>query len=80
MLKAQTRFIAKRVKYFSWLRHRTVCNRRSRIFTEFRVCLRADARCPMCGSLERHRLAIVFFPERTDLFDGNTCFTEGPAD
>ena len=28
------------------------------------------ARCPVCGSLERHRLSLKYMVERTDLFDG----------
>ena len=30
---------------------------------------RADARCVVCGSLERHRLLWTFLKEKTDLFD-----------
>ena len=32
---------------------------------------RANARCPVCGSLERHRLDWVLFTKQTDLFDGS---------
>jgi SAM-dependent methyltransferase len=31
---------------------------------------RADARCPVCDSLERHRLLWLYLAEATDLFDG----------
>lgn len=31
---------------------------------------RSDARCPVCGSLERHRLLRIITEEKTDLFDG----------
>ncbi len=31
---------------------------------------RPEARCPRCGSLERHRLIWRYFQSRTDLFDG----------
>lgn len=58
------------VLYFGSSRYCTVCNRSSRKFLSFGVRPRPDARCPHCGSLERHRLAIVFFRERTNLFDG----------
>jgi SAM-dependent methyltransferase len=34
------------------------------------VVIRQDVRCPVCGSLERHRLAWAFFQRRTDLFQG----------
>ena len=33
---------------------------------------RPDARCPFCRSLERHRLAIIFFREKSNLFDGQS--------
>ena len=58
------------VLYFGSSRYCTVCNRSSRKFLSYGFCPRPDARCPQCGSLERHRLAIVFFRERTNLFDG----------
>ncbi len=58
------------VLYFGSSRHCTVCNRSSRKFLSFGVFPRPDAQCPQCSSLERHRLAIVFLRERTDLFDG----------
>ena len=58
------------VLYFGSSRYCTVCNRSSRKFLSFGVRPRPDARCPQCGSLERHRLAILFFRERTNLFDG----------
>jgi SAM-dependent methyltransferase len=32
---------------------------------------RANARCPVCGSLERHRLDWLLFAKQTDLFDGS---------
>lgn len=31
---------------------------------------RARAQCPVCGTMERHRLAWLFFRRRTDLMDG----------
>lgn len=34
--------------------------------------LRPLARCPVCNSLERHRLDWIFFREKTDLFDQNS--------
>ena len=32
--------------------------------------VRQNALCPVCGSLERHRLFLTFVKEKTDLFDG----------
>jgi len=68
-LKSQIKFIARRVMYFGSHRYCTVCNRSSRAFLKFGVTPRADACCPMCESLERQRLAMVFFREKTNLFD-----------
>lgn len=39
-------------------------------FGPFGVVPRPEARCPICGSLERHRLIWLFFLRRTDLLDG----------
>lgn len=47
-----------------------LCERPARAFRPFGTPPRADAMCPWCGSLERHRLAVEFFRHRTDLFDG----------
>jgi len=47
-----------------------VCERST---ARFRPCgnpPRAEAQCPHCLSLERHRLAWLFLARRTDLFDG----------
>ncbi len=58
------------VFYFGSSRHCTVCDRSSRKFLPFGFFPRPDAQCPQCGSLERHRLAVLFLRERTNLFDG----------
>ena len=46
-----------------------VCESNIRRFGSFGDPPRANARCPVCGSLERHRLDWVFFTQKTDLFD-----------
>lgn len=51
-------------------RHCPVCGRDARAFLTWGDPPRADARCPHCGSLERHRLVWRFFEDHTDLFDG----------
>jgi SAM-dependent methyltransferase len=48
-----------------------VCEKSSRKFLCFGDPARKDARCPCCGSLERHRLVWLYFTRMTDLFDGN---------
>ena len=46
-----------------------VCDQSSRRFRTGGTFPRPDARCPRCGSLERHRLAWLYLTHRTDLFD-----------
>ena len=53
-----------------WARYCPVCRSHVRRFLHFGQPPRADARCPICGSLERHRLLWLFLRSRTDLFDG----------
>ncbi len=50
-------------------RYCPVCETASSEFEAFGVVPRADARCPACGALERHRLVWLYFMRRTDLFD-----------
>ena len=59
----------KKVVYFGKQRYCPVCENSVRLFQPFGIVPRPDARCPVCGSLERHRLVWLFFRQRTDLFD-----------
>lgn len=45
-----------------------VCEKHSRRFKPFGVLNRAEARCPACGALERHRLVWLYLNRRTRLF------------
>ncbi len=47
-----------------------VCDTHVRFFHPHGLTLRPDACCPVCDSLERHRLAWSFLTRETDLFDG----------
>lgn len=47
-----------------------VCERRVLRFLPHGAPLRAGARCPHCGALERHRSDLLFLRERTNLFNG----------
>ncbi len=58
------------VLYHGHARRCPVCGKSSRKFLCFGDLKRRDARCPRCGSLERHRLAWLYFTRMTDLFDG----------
>lgn len=50
-------------------RYCAVCDVTSDAFLEYGIKPRADARCPACGSLERHRFLLVFLRTKTDFFD-----------
>ncbi len=58
-----------RIRFFGWARYCPVCQSWLQLFQSFGVIPRPDARCPICGSLERHRLVWVFFKQQTNLFD-----------
>jgi SAM-dependent methyltransferase len=47
-----------------------LCGKSASRFLEAGIVPRPDAKCPHCGSLERHRLLWLFLHSRTDLFDG----------
>ncbi|MBN2243884.1 MAG: class I SAM-dependent methyltransferase [Acidobacteria bacterium] len=49
-----------------------ICEKSSRKFLRFGDPVRDDSCCPYCGSLERHRLAWLFFSKSTDLFSGTS--------
>ncbi len=57
---------------FSGNRHYCpICRSHVRRFLSFGLKQRSDALCPICESLERHRLDWLFFERRTNLFDGS---------
>jgi hypothetical protein len=58
-----------RLVYYGNARVCPICDSRVRRFLAFGVERRPDARCPVCGSLERHRMAWPFLRQRTDLFE-----------
>lgn len=51
-------------------RYCTVCKNHVRSFKPYGHVKRADAKCPVCDSVERHRFTWAFFERSTDLFDG----------
>lgn len=63
--------ILKKIRYFGWKRYCPVCKSRLRLFEPFGVVERTDALCPICHSLERHRLVWIFLNHQTSLFDGS---------
>lgn len=52
--------------------HCPICESNVHRFLSFGDPPRPNARCPVCGSLERHRLDWVLFAKHTDLFDGSS--------
>lgn len=47
------------------------CSGGFRKFFPFGIKPRSNAKCPGCGSLERHRLLCVYLKERTNIFSGS---------
>jgi SAM-dependent methyltransferase len=45
-----------------------VCEKHSRRFKPFGAIKRKEARCPVCGALERHRLVWLYLQRKTGLF------------
>lgn len=51
-------------------RYCPICENSIRQFRPFGLPPRHEAWCPICGSLERHRLAWLVLGQETDMFDG----------
>ncbi len=64
------RAVLRPLRHFGLRRYCPFCERRLRTFLPGGVVSRPEARCPLCGSLERHRLIWYFFRHKTGLFDG----------
>jgi SAM-dependent methyltransferase len=60
-----------KIRHFGLRRYCPICRSWLRSFEPFGLGPRLDALCPVCGSLERHRLVWVFFNCRTNLLDGS---------
>jgi SAM-dependent methyltransferase len=61
---------ARRLVFRGTERYCGLCDSSLRGFYPYGVASRSDARCPACGSLERHRLLKIVAEQKTDLFDG----------
>lgn len=70
------REIKANLKVMTWIIHFgnnrlcPVCGRSSRRFLEYGIIPRRDAKCPYCGSLERHRHIWLFLKRKTNIFFG----------
>jgi len=62
----------RRLRYFGSSFHCPICKSHLRKFLAFGLHSRPNARCPVCGSLERHRLTWLFMTQRTDLLSPPT--------
>jgi SAM-dependent methyltransferase len=69
--RQQLRTAALRFRHFGLRRYCPCCRSHLRRFKPFGLDPRPEALCPVCGSLERHRLIYLYVAQRTDLFDGN---------
>ncbi len=58
-----------KLKYFGLKRFCPVCRSWLRYFRPHGNKPRLDALCPVCHSLERHRLVWLFFKDKTNLFE-----------
>jgi len=64
------RSYAARAAHFGTRRFCPCCNSHVRQFGPYGERPRPDAMCPVCGALERHRLAAMFFNRRRELLTG----------
>jgi SAM-dependent methyltransferase len=64
---ARTR--ARQLRYGGTSRYCPCCRSHLRTFKPFGLVPRPDALCPVCHSLDRHRLILLYVTERTALFD-----------
>lgn len=73
-MDASTRLktIAKRIVYRGNARECSCCGRTFSKFLPYGVVLRQDARCPECGSLERHRHIFLYLRRETAVFSEPT--------
>lgn len=60
---------AARALLFGSRRYCAVCGSTVRAFRPYGHARRQEAQCPVCGSVERHRLIWEFFERQSDLFD-----------
>ena len=65
-----TRAFVMSILYHGEERWCPVCEKSSRKFHPFGIVPREDARCMICGALERHRFVWQYFSRLTNLFDG----------
>lgn len=68
--RQQLRRLLTRITVLGLARKCPCCNASLRKFHPFGLIPREEALCPICGSLERHRLIWLYLTRKSDLFDG----------
>jgi SAM-dependent methyltransferase len=68
--RQQLRRAAARCAHFGFARYCPCCKAHLRRFRPYGLAHRPEARCPICGALERHRLIYFYLTRKTALFDG----------
>ena len=69
-VRGAIRSYAARAAYFGTRRFCPCCNSHVRQFGHYGQRPRPDAKCPVCGALERHRLSATFFGRHPELLAG----------
>ena len=69
--RKQLRRAAAKCTHFGLARYCPCCKSYLRRFKAYGLVPRAEARCPICGALERHRLMYLYMTRKTDLFNGH---------
>jgi len=69
--RKQLRQFVKRWIHFGLARYCLCCKAHVRRFQPFWLDPNPEAACPVCGSMQRHRLIWLYVNRKTDLFDGN---------
>lgn len=65
-IKGKLRPLKNRLVYGGHARSCPICENEARRFLPFGIVPRADAKCPFCGALERHRLFWLYVQRRCD--------------
>jgi len=65
------RAVIQRCKHFGFARYCLCCKARIRSFIPVRLDPNPEAGCPVCGSMQRHRLIWLYMNRKTDLFNGS---------
>ena len=69
--RQQFRRVAAQCSQLGLARYCPCCRSYLRTFKPFGLVPRPEARCPICGALERHRLMHLYMTRKTDLFNGH---------